>query len=260
MTTTRRRVTVEGRELSLLEREGTDPPVLWLHGWGASAATFALPLGLCRTGRRLLALDLPGFGESPRGGEVWTSAGYAELIRRLARQEGWEGASLVGHSYGGQVAIRLAAEPGLELDRLVLCAAAGLRLPAEAGVRTRARLFRLLRAMTAPLPARLSGPARERLRQRLGSADYRAAGEMRPTLVAAVTEDVSDLAARITLPTLIIWGERDPELPPERYGARLSQLIESSALVRFPASGHFPFLDEPGRFAAVLDSFLEARL
>jgi pimeloyl-ACP methyl ester carboxylesterase len=100
----------------------------------------------------------------------------------------------------------------------------------------------------------------EWLRQRLGSADYRSAGPLRPILVHAVQEDLSPIAAGITAPTLIIWGGRDQELPVDPYGRRLRELIATSELVEFEGSGHFPFVDEPGRFAAVFDSFVDAGL
>jgi pimeloyl-ACP methyl ester carboxylesterase len=261
VTPTRHSATVGKHLVSWLEREGADPPVLLLHGWGANAASFTGLMRLCRTRRRLFAPDLPGFGRSPKGETLWTTAGYADLVRQMVRLRGWSQISLVGHSYGGSVSLRLAGEPGADLDRLVLCNASGVRFPNRGAVGARVRIFRALRATAeAALPGRASGAAVEWLRQRLGSADYRAAGAMRPTLVHAVQEDLSEVAARISVPTLIVWGRRDSELPLDPYGLRLRQLIASSELVEFESSGHFPFVDEPGRFAAVLDSFVDATL
>jgi pimeloyl-ACP methyl ester carboxylesterase len=110
------------------------------------------------------------------------------------------------------------------------------------------------------LPGRLAQPAVEWLRQRMGSPDYRSAGALRPILVRAVQEDLSLVARKIKVPTLIIWGGRDSELPVDPMGRRLHELISPSELVEFEASGHFPFVDEPGRFAAVFDSFVDAKL
>jgi pimeloyl-ACP methyl ester carboxylesterase len=247
--------------VSWLERGGSDPPVLLLHGWGASAASFSGLLQLSRTRRRLVALDLPGFGESPLGTTSWTRAGYAQLVRQLLDNRGWPEVTLLGHSYGGGVALRLAGESDPPLDRLILCSASGLRLPAAGGVGARRLAFRALRrGAEATLPARWSGPTVEWLRQRFGSADYRAAGLLRPILVHAVQEDLSSVAERITAPTLIIWGGRDQELPLQPYGRRLRELIPTSELVEFEGSGHYPFVDEPGRFASVFDSFVDAEI
>ncbi|MFZ0168291.1 MAG: alpha/beta hydrolase [Candidatus Dormiibacterota bacterium] len=250
----------EGR-VSWLEREGSDPPVLMLHGWGASAATFSGLLQLSRTPRRLVALDLPGFGESPLGSASWTRASYAQLVRQLLISRGWPRATVLGHSYGGGVAVRLAGESSPPLDRLILCAASGFPIPGARGVGARVRTFRALRkgAETA-LPEKLSRPAVEWLRQRFGSADYRSAGPLRPILVRAVQEDLSSVAEQIKVPTLIIWGGRDQELPVVPYGRRLRELIPPSELVEFEGSGHYPFVDEPGRFASVFDSFVDAEI
>jgi len=247
--------------VSWLEREGGDPPVLMLHGWGASAASFSGLLQLSRTPRRLVALDLPGFGESPLGSASWTRASYAQLVRQLLISRGWPKATVLGHSYGGGVALRLAGESSPPLDRLILCSASGLPLPSAGGVGARVRAFRALRkGAEVALPGSLSRPAVEWLRQRFGSADYRTAGPLRPILVRAVQEDLSSVAEQIKVPTLIIWGGRDQELPLVPYGRRLRELIAPSELVEFEGSGHYPFVDEPGRFASVFDSFVDAEI
>lgn len=245
-------------QVSFLEREGSDPPVLLLHGWGANAASFTGLLRLAKTPRRLVALDLPGFGDSPLGTTQWSTERYAALVEEMILGRGWSPVALLGHSYGGGVALRLAQLANPQLDRLVLCAASGLRLPGRGGVGARVWAFRTLRrGAEGLLPLPLAEPAVEWLRQRMGSVDYREAGPLRPVLVRAVQEDLSEIASRITLPTLIIWGRRDAELPLDPYGRRLRELISSSELVEFEGSGHFPFVDEPGRFAAVLDYFVD---
>ncbi|MGC1183695.1 MAG: alpha/beta hydrolase [Candidatus Dormiibacterota bacterium] len=258
---TRKTAVLGEQRVSLLERAGSDPPVLLLHGWAASAASFTGLLHQARTQRRLIALDLPGFGESPLGETEWTRARYAELVGELIRDRGWDEVSLLGHSYGGGVAIRLVGQGDRVADRLLLCAASGVAQPSSGGPGGRVRAFRALRRSAETLlPGRLAQPTVEWLRQRMGSADYRSAGLLRPILVRAVQEDLSPVAAQIDIQTLIIWGARDYELPLDPYGRRLAKLISSSELVEFPSSGHFPFVDEPGRFAAVFDSFMDARL
>ncbi len=249
---------VSGDPVSWLERGGSDPPVLLLHGWGASADTFATLLRLSRTPRRLLALDLPGFGQSPIGRGEWTTSKYAGLVRSFMAQCG--GTSLLGHSYGGAVSIRVAAEAPAVIDRLLLCAASGVRFPLTSAATRRVRRYKRLRRLAGILPARARQAALEGLAQRFGSEDYRTAGPMRPTLVHAVQEDLRPLAERISVPTLIVWGESDPELPLDPYGTTLAGLVGPGELVTFSASGHFPFLDEPVRFAAVVDAFMDAGL
>lgn len=258
---TRESAVLGEHRVSLLERAGTDPPVLLLHGWGANAASFTGLLRLARTPRHLAALDLPGFGDSPIGLTEWSRGRYADLVRDLIRERGWQRVSLLGHSYGGGVALRLGETGAGMVDRLLLCAPSGVPSAKAGAPRGRVRAFKALRrSAETVLPDRLAEPTVEWLRQRMGSADYRSAGELRPILVRAVQEDLSEVAANIHLPTLIIWGAQDGELALDPYGRRLHQLISSSELVEFSASGHFPFVDEPGRFARVFDSFMDARL
>jgi pimeloyl-ACP methyl ester carboxylesterase len=232
-----------------------------LHGWGASAETFQGLLRRSRSPRRLLAPDLPGFGHSPIGQGGWTTSAYAELLETFARSFGWPAYSLFGHSYGGSISIRLAGGSGPVPDRLLLCAAAGIRPKEEMVQGSRVSTFKTLRAISGWLPGPASRSATEWLSQRFGSADYRAASpEMRRTLVAAVQEDLSPLAPLVHVPTLVLWGANDPELSLDPHARRLVGLIPPAELVVFEASGHFPFLDEPARFALVFDSFMDAEL
>jgi pimeloyl-ACP methyl ester carboxylesterase len=85
------------------------------------------------------------------------------------------------------------------------------------------------------------GPARDRLRERYGSADYRAAGAMRPVLVKAVNEDLSDVARRIRMPVMLVHGASDRESPPD-IAARLQALIPGSRLHLLQGFDHYTIL------------------
>lgn len=231
-----------------------------LHGWGASASTYSALLRASGSGRRLLAPDLPGFGESPIGGGGWTTSKYAELLDGWLGQVAGPRYSLLGHSYGGAVAMRLTAGSSPP-DRLLLCAPSGIRPEAERRPGPRVRLFKALRAAGRGLPGRAASSWEAWLTSRFGSADYRAASpELRATLVAAVNEDLTPLARRLAVPTLIVWGAVDPELPLEPNAKRLQELVTGAELVVFEGSGHFPFLDQAARFAAVFDALMDAKV
>ena len=251
---------VGDQRVSFLERPGVDPPVLLLHGWGASAATFTPLLERMATPRRLLAPDLPGFGESPLGTGGWTTAAYAELLLDWLRGLQVNRYSLLGHSYGGALAIRLSGG-AFPPDRLLLCAPSGIRPEAAAPPGLGVRAYKWMRAAAGALPPGPRRSFRSWLASRMGSADYRAASpELRPTLVAAVREDLSLLASRLTLPTLIVWGSNDLELPLRPHAERLRGLIPGAELAVFGGSGHFPFLDQAARFAAVADALMDAEI
>ena len=214
------------------ERTGTaSSRVLALHGWGRSRADL-LPVV---DGLDALVPDLPGFGASPPPPEPWGTEQYAEQLAQVLGGRSWV---LVGHSFGGRVAVQLAARHPNLVAGVVLTGVPLLRARAT----SRAPLaFRLAKRLHA---ARLVSDARmEQQRQQHGSADYRAAtGMMRGTLVRIVNEDYRDLLPGISAPVRMGWGAKDTAAPLAM--AREAQaLLPSAELVVSESSGHL--LDEP---------------
>ncbi len=215
------------------ERTGTAASrVLALHGWGRGRADL-LPVV---QGLDALVPDLPGFGSSPPPPEPWGTEQYAEQLAQVLGGRSWV---LVGHSFGGRVAVQLAARHPSLVAGLVLT---GVPLLRRTGGSAKAPLaFRLAKRLHA---ARLVSDARmEQQRQRHGSADYRAAtGVMRGTLVRTVNEDYRDLLPDISAPVRLVWGAKDTAAPLAM--AREAQaLLPSAELVVSQPSGHL--LDEP---------------
>ncbi|MBA3432242.1 MAG: alpha/beta fold hydrolase, partial [Actinobacteria bacterium] len=106
---------------------GVGDPVVLLHGWGGRIESMA-PVARClEDSVRVLALDLPGFGESPAPTEVWGSPEYGVFVARLLRDRGIERAHMVGHSFGAKTALQIAASRPQLVDRLVIVGASGLR-------------------------------------------------------------------------------------------------------------------------------------
>jgi pimeloyl-ACP methyl ester carboxylesterase len=237
-------VRAAGTELALFRideaRPGT-PLLLWAHGWGHTHRNMlALAEGVRRSAPSIL-LDLPGFGESPAPPVAWSTADYADAIAEFLRVLPPGRRIWIGHSFGCRVGLQLASRHPELLDGLFLIAAAGLQprrsLLARLRLRMRRRIFRLARALTP------EGPARDRLRDRFGSADYRQAGAMRPILVKAVSEDLSEAARAVRCPVVLVYGERDRETPPE-LGERFSRLIPGARLLVLRGFDHWSILGE----------------
>lgn len=236
--------------------EGSGSPVLLLHGWGASSQHLsAVAVGLAPT-FRVLAVDLPGFGWSDPPPEAWGSGEYAAHVRRLLDRLAIGPAAVLGHSFGGRVAIQLAAASPARVARLVLVASAGIRPPRGSGYYARVGATKLLKAMAAlPGLGRLGRPLATWWVERAGSRDYRAAGRLRPTLVRLVNEDLAPLLPRIQAPTLVLWGDQDREVGRAAV-VRLASGIRGARLLVFEGAGHFPFQDTPERFRDTLIAFL----
>jgi pimeloyl-ACP methyl ester carboxylesterase len=238
--------------------EGQGAPVVLLHGWGTSSQSLTPLCGALATTFHVLAVDLPGFGWSQPPPSAWGAQEYAVHILRLMRETGVDRAALVGHSFGGRVAIAMAAAEPSRVSRLALVASAGIRPPRGAGYYLRMTTAKLVKRFLS-LPG--WGATGQRIMAkwyaRLGSRDYREAGNMRPTLVKLVNEDLTPILPAIRAPTLILWGDHDQEVPRSAMETMATK-IPQSRLVVFSGAGHFPFLDAPEEFGRTVRGFLQA--
>lgn len=230
------------------------PPVLVLHGWGASIeAVYPIVTGL-EAAATVYALDLPGFGQSALPPQPWGVEDYQAFVAAFMDALGIERASFVGHSHGGRVAIRMAATEPQRVERLVLVDSAGIRPK-----RTLRWYRRVALAKIGKYAARFLGRPGELLRERLvaraGSTDYLQAGPMRPTLVRLVNSDLREHLPQIRASTLLIWGSNDTDTPLSVAG-EMERLIPDAGLVVFEGAGHYSYLDQPARFATVVSHFL----
>jgi pimeloyl-ACP methyl ester carboxylesterase len=194
-----------GRLFGASSGSGT-PWVLALHGWRRSHRDFDASLG----GVAAIALDLPGFGATPPPPEAWSTRQYAEWIAPVL-DELAPAAVVVGHSFGGRVATHLAAE---RPDRVAALVLTGVPLVANPERHpTKSPLaFRVGRALHGK--GLIADSRMEALRQRHGSADYRAAtGVMRGVLVQAVNETYEVPLAAYPGPVELVWGQGDGEVP-----------------------------------------------
>lgn len=243
-----------GHKARVLQR-GSGDPVVILHGWGGRIESM-MPVIDCLSGSfRVVALDLPGFGDSPLPRGVWGTPDYATFVRDALREVDVERAHFVGHSYGAKVSLYLAATVPSLVDKLVLQASSGLRTPPSLKAGMKRRASRIARAV-----GKLGDPGarvRDGIYSRIQSSDYRDAGALRPILVKVVNEDLEDLLARIQAPTLLVWGSEDDAVP-LRHARTMERLIPDAGLVVFEGAGHFAYLDESDRFCVVARHFLGA--
>ena len=234
---------------------GEGEPVVVLHGWGGRIESVA-PIVDCLKGSfRVISIDLPGFGESPPPKGIWGTPDYAAFVREVLAASGISKGHFVGHSFGAKTSLYLAATDPACVAKLVLAGSSGLRTPPSMKARLKRGLSRGARL------AGRAGPAGRRLRDavydRLASQDYRDAGELRPTFVRIVNEDLAPLLPSVRSSTLLIWGSEDTAAP-VAHGRRMEQDIPDAGLVLLEGAGHFAYLDEPQRFCRIVRHFLGA--
>jgi pimeloyl-ACP methyl ester carboxylesterase len=227
---------------------GAGEPVVLLHGLSGSGRWWGRTVPALAGRYRVYVPDLPGFVAMARSG----SRGRFGLAEAPAWLLAWmeavglRSAHVVGHSMGGYVALRLAADAPEAVRRLVLVAPAGVRR----GHRPDPML-----AYTLPLVAALRrvGPgflplvARDALRAGPATVWWAArallAADARPHLPA------------VAAPTLLIWGARDPLVPPA-IGYRLRAEIGGARLLLLEGAGHVPMYERPTAFNTALLAFL----
>jgi pimeloyl-ACP methyl ester carboxylesterase len=234
--------------------QGSGKPLLLLHGWGTSLDTFhAMAADLARV-CRVVAFDFPGHGESDVPPGTWHVDDFMELTRGVMAELGIERAAVLGHSFGGRVAIKLAAAHPQAVERLVLVDAAGVPQP-----RTVRRALRRAASRFANAIGRNLGSPGQAIRRaivrRIASPDYLNAGPLRATFVAIVNEDLRPSLPDIKCPTLLVWGETDDDTP--LADARtMEKLIPGATLLILKNAGHFSYLDQYGRLRLALIPFL----
>lgn len=239
------------------ETAGSGPqPVVVLHGWGCRASTMHLPAeAAAGEATTVYNLDLPGFGDSPEPAEVWDVYAYADLVEAFCKALGLERPVLIGHSFGGRIAIILASR--MPVAKVILIDSAGVKPRRPLKYYLKVYSFKAAKRLAPFIMGRRRAEAMtERMRARSGSSDYAAASpRMRAIMSKVVNQDLRALMPRIKAPTLLIWGERDTATPLSD-ARQMEKLIPDAGLVSYPEAGHYSFLDRPAQTRAVIKSFL----
>ena len=246
-------ITVQGLKIAY-DAAGEGAPLLLLHGWGVERSVFMSLQQYFARQMRVWRMDLPGFGASAKPPAVWGVSDYADFVEDFCLALGIKNPSLLGHSFGGRVAIHLAAR-GFGA-KLVLTDASGLKPQRSPAYYIRVYSYKAAkRVMSLPGLRRWYNKALDLWLKRNPSSDYtQAEGIMRAVFVKVVNEDLAALLPRIAKPTLLMWGENDTATPLSD-GQKMEKLIPDSGLVVFKGAGHYPFLEQPAHFYRVLESF-----
>jgi pimeloyl-ACP methyl ester carboxylesterase len=246
------RTFAEGRLFGSVTGSEAPPRVLALHGWARTHRDFdSVVSGEGHDPLPALALDLPGFGASPPPPAAWGAEAYAEVVSRVLDDMG-SPVVVLGHSFGGRVALHLAAQRPEAVRALVLTGAPMLRpLGRRSHVALAYRVTRRLHAMRI-----VSDAAMEASRQRFGSADYRAAqGIMRDVLVRAVNETDEVQLDAVRCPVHLVWGGDDTAAPVEVAEQAMTHLAQGDLAV-FAGVGHLTPLLIPSHLRVAVDSCL----
>ena len=230
--------------------EDKSPALLFLHGWRAEGTIWFPTLENFNSENSIYCLDLPGFGKSELPREPYGVENYSEIVSGFTSKLGLEKVIVIGHSFGGRVAIKLASK-----NPKFLC---GIVLVDSAGFVDKTLLNKLKRIIAKPLrPIFKLKPfhgLRKSIYRLIGSEDYIATPLLRETYLKIIGEDLSGDMKRIDTLTMIIWGAQDKDTP-LKHAHKMNESIKNSELVVLEEAGHFSFLDKKEEFLEALRDF-----
>jgi pimeloyl-ACP methyl ester carboxylesterase len=267
------RVELPGATVNYVEI-GEGEPLLFIHGISGSWQNWLENLPHFGANRRAIALDLPGFGASPMPSWEIEMPAYGRLINDFCEKLGVEGATLVGNSMGGFIAVEALTAAPQRFSRLVLVSAAGIINtwnPEERATVTawawkhfgprfanhgrqivsRPRLRQIVFGPFIRYPSRLREDLL--LEQIIGGLEK--ADGFEEALRAVIGRDIREKLPEIETPTMILAGLSDRVIP-VAGAISYHRRIPHSRLEIFERTGHVPQLERPLRFNAVLDDFL----
>ena len=218
--------------------------IVLLHGWGQNIEMMK-PLGDNLLNYRITILDFPGFGNSGVPTNPLTVFDYVEMLEELLKELKVKDPIIMGHSFGGRIAILYASRN--KTSKLVLFGS-----PCVRKNKTTLKEKVLKSLMKVPVLNKIG----ESMKKHIGSEDYRNASPvMRETLVNTVNQDLSEYARRITCPTLLIWGTLDTAAPIED-ARELEKLLVDGALIELPGCTHYAYLEALPQVLNILNKFL----
>lgn len=218
--------------------------LIWLHGWGVDHRTLLPIASFFDTETENYLLDLSGFGKSPAPKKTYDSIDYAkEIANWLKTFKPKKPTYIIGHSFGGQIAIQIAKLYPKLVNGLVLIGASGLKRKRGLFFKLKVLTFKIITKIAKIFfGKKIFNLIKAKLVDKIGSDDYKKANNlMRKILVKITQENLKNIASNIKAPTLLIYGNKDLQTP-SYFGKQYSKLIQNSEFVEIPKLNHYTIL------------------
>ena len=221
--------------------------IVLLHGWGQNIEMMDM-LGRPFSDKfRIVVLDLPGFGQTPEPNKPWSVGDYSEMLHDFLVSIKVNKPIVVGHSFGGRIAICYAAK--YDTEKMVLLSSPFRPNKKRALLKT--KIYKIAKKI------KFLKPLAEKLKKKWGSADYLNASEInRGTLVKVVNEDLTQCAKKIKCPVLLIYGQKDMDVPITE-GQALETIIDDAGLITYEDAHHYAYLEKLSQTLTILNNFFE---
>lgn len=238
--------------------EQNSKTIILLHGWGTNLNSFKIMADYLKENYKVIAIDLPGFGNSSIPEKVLNITEYSKIIYDLLIKLNIKTAVLIGHSFGGRIAITLAGHYNYKTEKIVLINSAGIKPKRTLWYYIRIYTYKLLKKLTFIMPKKLASLYLKKLRNIFGSKDYNEAPEiMKGILGLVVNEDLRKYMKKIEAPTLLIWGQKDSTTPISD-AVKMKKTIPDSGLIALEGAGHYSYLDKHYEIKKIILYFLKS--
>lgn len=223
---------------------GEGEPLLILHGWGSESSRWEKVAE--NIGMKVIIPDLPGFGKSNKPPVPWNLDDYASFLKEMIEVLKLGKVYLLGHSFGGAVAVKYSLEEPEKVTRMMLVNSALIRK------RTFKKGFLLVFSKIFKPLARIP-LFKKSFYKFIVRSDYpQTEGFMRKTYLNIIKEDLLAELKDVKVPTTIIWGEND-KITPLEQGKKINSKIEKSEIEIIPRIGHNPHLDIPKYLSEIIN-------
>lgn len=228
--------------------------ILILHGWGSCAKNWSQVKELLESrGYQVFVPDLPGFGENPPPNRPWSIDDYVEWVRSFCQKNNLSKFFLVGHSFGGAISLKYALKFPGEIKKLILVDAAIIRVRRE-----------FIESLAKTLKVFAFLPFYPLVRKAfykfiVGKSDYPdTMGATRETYLKTIREDISVHLGLVSVPTVLIWGDKD-DTTPFKDAFTIRDKIPGAILEAIPGVEHCPHREAPEILVEKIIKFIEGR-
>ncbi len=233
--------------------------IIILPGWGDTRKTFGCLIKNLEKDYTIYIFDYPGFGKSTFPSKDLTIYDYGEYFKNFIEEKKIKTPIIIGHSFGGRIAILLSSVYKVNIQQMILIDAAGIKPKKTWKQYRRQTLYKGLKKLKYLLPSKIKLRYQKWLLKKFSSSDYQALPPtMMKTFQNIVNEDLTPYLSKIEAETLLIWGEKDLDTPLSD-GIKMEKEIKESALIKLKNRTHYSYLEEPLLVIRILNEFLQEK-
>lgn len=231
--------------------------IVILPGWGDTRHTFDFLVSYLAKDYTVYIFDYPGFGKSTFPGEDLTIYHYGIFFQDFLKAKNIKNPIIIGHSFGGRIAILLAGLYKVNCKKIILIDAAGIKPHKGILKLIRQTVYKVLKRLKCLLPNKIRDRYQKWLLKKFSSADYQALPpQMMKTFRNIIQEDLKGYLKSVEAEVLLIWGEYDCDTPLSD-GCYMAKKIPDAALICVRKASHYSYLEQPLYVLRIIKQFIK---